>query len=339
MSEIAVIGAGFAGLACAKHLVDLGFTVKVFDSQAIGESASGIATGLLHGYHGPHASPSWEWKQAYTHTLTFFQKIQKTSPINFYHPIHLIRPAKDSEQAQKWTKQSLKYPEDLTYETETSEFPFGYLKVHKAFTIDVQSYLKALEKHLLEKGVIFEKKYFQPLDDASKFTHVIICCGALSAAWPQLEAFNLKALVGQLYEFQNSHQIEHMATVSRYYFSPDINSNTIKLGGTYEKIPLDFSALTSTLYPPCDNHYTQSMIEEASQLDRRIKMHKNGILKAGLRGYRSTHLPLVGHIKDNLWICSSFGSKGILYHSWLSELLVNHIYHHQPLYDCISTKK
>lgn len=50
--NIAIIGAGFSGLALAYFLLQSSAHVTLFDAVGIGGGASGIATGLLHPYPG-----------------------------------------------------------------------------------------------------------------------------------------------------------------------------------------------------------------------------------------------------------------------------------------------
>src|SRR5262245_28426567 len=58
--KIAIIGAGFCGLAVAWHLLNKAsafshLNIYLFDSKGIGRGTSGISAGLLHPYAGAHA--------------------------------------------------------------------------------------------------------------------------------------------------------------------------------------------------------------------------------------------------------------------------------------------
>ena len=61
--KVAIIGAGFCGLAVAWELLNLtAFNIEVtlFDAEGIGGGASGIAAGLLHPFAGAHAKLNWK---------------------------------------------------------------------------------------------------------------------------------------------------------------------------------------------------------------------------------------------------------------------------------------
>src|ERR1700722_10808140 len=64
MMNIAIIGAGFSGLAVAWHLLhhpsaSSRLKVHLFDSKEIGLGTSAIAAGLLHPFAGVHAKLNW----------------------------------------------------------------------------------------------------------------------------------------------------------------------------------------------------------------------------------------------------------------------------------------
>src|SRR3569832_309662 len=63
MKKVAIIGAGFAGLAAAYYL-SKEFQVTVFDQRGIGGGASGISSGLLHPYPGEKGRLSWHAEEA-----------------------------------------------------------------------------------------------------------------------------------------------------------------------------------------------------------------------------------------------------------------------------------
>lgn len=58
MKTIAIIGAGFAGLAAAYYLAER-FAVTLFDQKEVGGGASGVSAGLMHPYPGEKGRRSW----------------------------------------------------------------------------------------------------------------------------------------------------------------------------------------------------------------------------------------------------------------------------------------
>jgi glycine/D-amino acid oxidase-like deaminating enzyme len=75
--RIAVIGAGFAGLAATYYLSLKGFSVTLFDKKGIGAGASGASAGLLHPYPGEHGRLSWHADAAMEATRELLQVAEK----------------------------------------------------------------------------------------------------------------------------------------------------------------------------------------------------------------------------------------------------------------------
>ena len=62
--KVAIIGAGFCGLASAWHMLQKQsysqeVNITLFDAGGIGKGTSGIAAGLLHPFAGAHAKLNW----------------------------------------------------------------------------------------------------------------------------------------------------------------------------------------------------------------------------------------------------------------------------------------
>uniref|UniRef100_A0A7C9A090 FAD dependent oxidoreductase domain-containing protein n=1 Tax=Opuntia streptacantha TaxID=393608 RepID=A0A7C9A090_OPUST len=69
----AVLGAGFAGLSVAWHLLrhspkELKLDVDIFDEVGIGGGASGVAGGLIHPY-SPKVKPLWRGEECWSECL------------------------------------------------------------------------------------------------------------------------------------------------------------------------------------------------------------------------------------------------------------------------------
>ena len=58
LMKVAVVGAGFAGLALCYYLLEKGHQVELFDAKEVGAGASGVSSGLMHPYVGERANRS-----------------------------------------------------------------------------------------------------------------------------------------------------------------------------------------------------------------------------------------------------------------------------------------
>lgn len=71
--EIAVVGAGFSGLALCYYLGEAGHSVTLYDREGIGAGASGASSGLLHPYPGRAGRLSWRGHEAYAETMNLLK--------------------------------------------------------------------------------------------------------------------------------------------------------------------------------------------------------------------------------------------------------------------------
>ena len=77
MKKIAVVGAGFSGLATCYHLLKHRGIVTLFDEKEIGGGASGIASGLLHSYPGETERLFWRGEEGMRETRHLLNLIDK----------------------------------------------------------------------------------------------------------------------------------------------------------------------------------------------------------------------------------------------------------------------
>ncbi|KAK4769487.1 hypothetical protein SAY86_027637 [Trapa natans] len=117
----AVLGAGFAGLSVAWHLlkhspIDLHLTVDIFDESGIGCGASGVAGGLLHPY-SPKVKLLWQGDNCWKECLKLLSiaeaaaEFRKSTPgaheFSIGEIIHrrgILRPAMDAKSLEILTK-------------------------------------------------------------------------------------------------------------------------------------------------------------------------------------------------------------------------------------------
>ena len=97
--KIAIIGAGFAGLAAAYYLSE-NFQVTLFDLKGIGGGASGISSGLLHPYPGEKGRRSWHAAKALeaTRELLKVAEDELGRPVANYEGILKIGECLDPEE-------------------------------------------------------------------------------------------------------------------------------------------------------------------------------------------------------------------------------------------------
>lgn len=109
--NIAIIGAGFSGLATAWHLLHRkNIRVTVYDSAGIGGGASGIAAGLLHTYAGLHCKLNWKGYEGYQATCQLLTVACEALNQPIFKPSELIRVALTEANDREYAECAEKIP-------------------------------------------------------------------------------------------------------------------------------------------------------------------------------------------------------------------------------------
>src|SRR5579871_5515020 len=135
MMRIAIIGAGFAGLSLAWHLLNDPSHphVVLFDGKGVGGGASGIAPGLLHPYVGEHCRRNFMAEEGLAATNALLKISQN----------HVAEPVVLSEGV-------LRSPQDPIQEACLSSYPDvilsapGKYLITSGKTVNCKAYLQGL---------------------------------------------------------------------------------------------------------------------------------------------------------------------------------------------------
>ena len=198
--KIAIIGAGFAGLAAAHYAKEKG-EVTVFASKP---GASAIAAGLLHKFVGMHAKKNLYADEAFNLALELIDAKTKTG---------LHRIAANDEQAVWFRKAALDYPEEVHLVDEKT------IWIPDAWVVDTKAYLSRLNP--VEKTI-------GTLDELDDFDKIILCIGASN------QFYDITPVRGQLLEVSGTPY--PTAPISgQIYVIPQ--KNYMIVGATYERGP------------------------------------------------------------------------------------------------------
>lgn len=312
--RIAVLGAGFCGLSVAWHLLaKQSCEVVIYDPKGIGGGASGVATGLMHPYVGEQGRRSvlaQEGMQA-TNELVAEAEKQLNAPVAIREGI--IRYVQSSEQRAMFLSHSEKYG-DVT------PLKDGNFLIMSGITIDCPRYLEGLWQILSEKGAILAPIEVTDLAMLAEFDQIIIAAGAGVRKFPELSFLPISILKGQVLKCRAPQGMDLLpsSAIGKGYIALTQEPGICLVGSTYER------------------EYANE--DPDAQLAKHILFDKIGSFfpsvdcleaidcKAALRVTRKGHyFPIVGKVKDNLWIMTSLGSRGLLYHAYLGKLLAEAI--------------
>jgi glycine/D-amino acid oxidase-like deaminating enzyme len=156
MKTIAVIGAGFAGLAAAYYLADR-FAVTVFDQKGVGGGASGVSAGLLHPYPGEKGRKSWHSDEGMEETRKLLKIGEGEMGREVANYGGVIRVGRVEGE------------EDLGD---------GHVLIRRGVTVFTKLYLEGLFRACQKRGVELVIKKIGGLQDTDGYDYKVIAAGA-----------------------------------------------------------------------------------------------------------------------------------------------------------------
>lgn len=323
--RITIIGGGFSGLSTAWFLTQNipSAAITLYDPIPIGHGTSGLAAGLLHPFAGLHAKLNRLGREGYNATKKLLQLVSSFQNKPVFKETGVLRPAITATQQADYKLCAENYPQVEWIENTQSILPqikaFPAIYIREGLTIDCQNYLKGLYKMCVNQGVKFEQKNINSLAETSADT-IIVAAGASSNQFPELTGLPLSYTKGQLLQIlwpENIPPLSIPVNSTAYLLMEDIKICT--LGTTFER------GFSSPL--PDMEKAAKEILPKAALFFPEIAQAKIINCKAGIRVSTPNHMPLVGHWKNNVWVITGMGSKGLLYHALMAEQLATKISH------------
>lgn len=318
--RIAIIGAGFSGLALAWHLnKHEDFDISIFDSKGIGGGASGIAAGLLHPYTGLHAKLNWQGLEGYSAALELLDEASTVNGAPVYERSGLLRIALNDQSKQDYAVCALKYKDVDWLSAEACQKIIPGLAYHpgiyirSALTVNCRLYLNCLLKAC--KKTVFHQKTIGNLDQLKGYDKIVVAGGAESLNIPELKHLPLKPVKGQILELAWPDRLPVLSIPlnAMAYMIMNPCGSTCLVGATFERGVSD---------PAPDPDFAI-----AELLPKAIAMipalHNSSVVscRSGIRCVGPEHKPLVQYVRDNIWVLTGMGSKGLLYHALYAKQL------------------
>ena len=295
MKKVAIVGAGFAGLACAWHLSKKANSeITLFDPKGIGGGASGIAAGLLHPYAGFHCRKNWEADAGMEATLELLQVASTTLKQPVYEKMGILRPATTPDQKEIFKKAAMRYSDIQWLPSDDAIY------IESGITVDCPLYLKGLYQSL---SVSLEKKAIDSVDELKDFDLTIVTTGA--KLLPEFQHLPVTPVKGQVLKFNYTPFVPINA---RAY----LVKNT--LGATFEHDFVDDK--------PCQKTAEEILLPKMLPIQPVLKEIPIEGCKAALRASTPDHRPIIEKLKPNVWCLTGLGSKGLLHHALMARKLV-----------------
>ncbi|MCP5470238.1 MAG: FAD-binding oxidoreductase [Chlamydiales bacterium] len=329
--KIAVLGAGFAGLAVTAHLVR--YTrgrarIDLYDPEPIGSGPSGISLGLVNPYMGKKAARTWKGASC----LAELHRLLSMASQSIKHPIVLskgiLRPASTEEQVKAFLDVAVSdrrvewWPREASIQAVHGlHLPVGggALYIKEGFTMDVQHYLQGLFRAVTAHGVVFKTIRGISRQDMDKCDRIIVCLGANSLGFPELKSLPMSPVKGQILTLkwpQGTPPLP-MSLVGEKQIVMSPNGLACSIGSTYEHNFGDLNAhkeqTAQELIPKITPFFP--MLEKAEIIECR----------SGVRASSTSRKPLIGKVGEKMWFFTGLGSRGLLQHAWLGKRLARAI--------------
>ncbi|MES2199510.1 MAG: FAD-dependent oxidoreductase [Chlamydiota bacterium] len=308
MKKAAVIGAGFAGLAIAYHLLSRGIEVDLFDQKGVGAGASGVASGLLHPYAGEQARRSYLADEALVEAKTLIALAQSFSKKPVADFSGVIRKA-TAAQAKMLLSHKEMYKDVEVLDESTFLITSG-IAVHS------KRYLEGLFLALQAKGLQWKIQKILFLEELKEYDNYFLALGAGVFAFPELERFSLKPVKGQVLTCKwplNIPSLEH-GLIGKGYVVP-LENGRVHVGATYERGLFDEEV-----------DMEKALVDLGPKVKVLVPGWENIEVEGCMAGVRVSHtghyFPLTEKVGEKGWMLAAMGSRGLLYHGYASKMLV-----------------
>jgi glycine/D-amino acid oxidase-like deaminating enzyme len=342
MYDTGIIGGGLAGLLTARALLARGIEgseVVVYDAADLYRGSDNPGA-MLHPFPGRLLRRKSDLMMlAYLSASSLLDEtaIANDDVVAFRGP--MVRPLLDGDVGraflQSWQDHRANYPDKITdRRVERAELeglgPFGEtfdeaIVYEPAYSVDMAGWLAQLKRWLQEKGVTFRAERVEELErrlsswamhtdarsDAAE--NCVLAVGPVLARWfPEL---NIQPTGGALLVV-DAGGLELSAAVSAGGHIAPLGDGRWVAGATwwhddeFERIPDDDAA--------------EAVIERVRHLIPVIGELERLQVWRGVRAvHANDRRPIVGEVPGHagLYVCSGFGSKGLLWGAWTAKLL------------------
>lgn len=327
-SQIAVIGAGIAGLSTAWAFAQRGHQVTIYDQSAPLSGGSGNPLALLN----PKLCPV---EQSAEHLMTLAWQ----HALNHYQKFKAFRPIQVNQLALKNPEQLLgladEYPEEIlaVQDTEDQEVQteFPSLKLLEAGAVSPH---QLREEILLHPHIQYQQakishieaatkpQLFSDEQDLGEFDHVIVCTARETAQFFADYPF-LKPIRGQVSWVNNQAQ-------------PLSQNIAYSYGGYCMQLDAEHLILGASFYPGRDDaevlaedhvHNYELIHSVFPEYAQSLASTDTWQGRASVRAQSQDYFPLLGKMKadEEIYSFAGLGSKGFLFAPLCSEILAAQI--------------
>jgi glycine/D-amino acid oxidase-like deaminating enzyme len=341
--RVAIIGGGFGGMAIANKLAEKKVKkIDIYDPCGPGQAdGSSVAGGLMYPL-STRGRIVWKGEESFLSAKNLMESVQARSQTTFINEtFELIHPVLREADAQIWKTSAIMFPEWLAevdktkYHNYVSQDILQLYRIKDSMIINSKLYLKSLWKVVQESSDAswIETKIDNLQELTEKYDIVVIAAGAGTPfLWPSDSKYelNIRYVCGSNLVFENSNRLT-VSCVGNQYIVPQVeNGQSVLVGGATH----DHRKMTSEMYwndeyspsiEDCSKAFLPKLLAMNPELSKlKILDIQSGTRLATLRTDLG-RAPIVGRHSfiSNCWVLSGFSSRGLLYHSLMSEFLLS----------------
>lgn len=343
--DVVIVGSGLAGLTLADTLAAQNLKIAIIDSDELGKGASGVPLSLINPIAGKQAKLTWQASSCLTSIEHRLERISRSSGLSFYAPSGILRPAMDEVTFEKFKKSYQKSfaAEDWIHFLDEDQLRSmlpkltcvgGGYWLEKGGVVETPTYLKALLEVVQNAGVeVFFQQRALDITAVSELWRVkslfqevhtkklVMTTGFRTKEVPFWNWLPVHTIKGQVLHYRSHSFLPWTYGISGEGYLAHLNGYDWVIGSTYEHTFNDEypDALgLETLEEKADLHFTE------------LRKHSTLIQHwASVRLGTPNRLPVIGGHPSfkNLFVFAGMGSKGLLYSSYLAELLADNLLH------------
>ena len=322
MRHIAVVGAGFAGLASAHSLIkNFSCKVTIFAKAGPFGGASSMATGLLHPFLGPFAKLALSGKEAYKEALDLINEVEESLNITCCRRDGIFRPALFPRQERSFKKEASRN-EEIEWIEDPKHLPSSPgILIKSGLSVFSHIYLDSLWKLCQNLGVETYIKEIKNTKELSCFDSVIWALGSDTTSLEHLAHLPLNKIKGQTLkmEWPEGKAQPPWGIIARKYLLMEKERLSCIIGSSYEE---NFSNEL-----PDPQKALEAILPSTVSLDPDISNFKLLECKSGIRMHglnKST--PFLKRLDEKNWVYTGLGSRGLLYHAYCAKRLTYAIF-------------
>ena len=301
MKTIAIVGAGFAGLATAWYLLEQpNVEVTLIDSIGIGGGASGISAGLLHPYRSNSLELAWRGLEAFHEARRLICSVTQPTT-GLLRLMTSVPPASQDIEPWSYTQCQEKVPH-------LRAVPGAFLR--QALVVDAGAYLRGLWEHCQKKGAKLEISPIDHIDALNAFDEVVLATGWNMGAIRGIHPPPITPMKGQTLLLENEGYPLPYALQGRAYLISGAE-DVLTAGATFEREFRD-----STVDIATAEAYLRPRLAEFSPLLAELPVRGG---RAHIRAMTASHRPFAERLTPRVICIGGLGAKGLLYHALMAK--------------------